>query len=121
MNGYEALRERTKRFAVDVVKMIDGLPGGRSIEVLSKQLLRAATSVGANYRGACRARSKAEFIAKMHIVQEESDETQYWMELLYSTGALNERSYLDLQSEARELTAIFTASEATARSNLKKR
>ncbi len=115
MNDFEQLRARTKEFAVRMVKTIDALPSRRSTDVLSRQALRSATSIGANYREACRARSKAEFVAKIHTVQEEADETQYWLELLHEAGAMSDEEYGDLHQEASELTAIFTASEKTAR------
>lgn len=117
MNDYEMLRARTKEFAVRMVRTIDTLPVRRSTEVLSRQALRSATSIGANYRAACRARSKTEFVSKIHTVQEEADETQYWLELLRGSGALREEDYRDLHREASELTAIFTASEKTAELN----
>ena len=111
------LRERTKNLAIRIVKMTDGLPRRMSSDVLAKQLVRCATSVGANYRAACRARSHSEFVSKMQIVQEEADETQYWLELLFKTGVLAEQEYQSLDKEASELTAIFTSSAATARKN----
>jgi four helix bundle protein len=120
MGDFEALRDRTKKFAAVVVRTIDGLPRRRSTEVLGNQVLRSATAIGANYRAACRARSKAEFIAKMHTVQEEADETQYWLDLLHASGAIAEPLYQKLRSEATELTAIFCASEKTARVSLLK-
>jgi four helix bundle protein len=79
------LKERTKRFAVQIIKFIDGLKQSPSIIVLSKQIIRSATSIGANYRAACGARSNAEFIAKLQIAREESDETLYWLELFQLT------------------------------------
>lgn len=119
MDDFERLRQRAKQFAIEVIRLADSLPRCRSSEVLGKQIIRSATSIGANYRAACRSRSKAEFIAKMHVVQEEADETQYWLELLHGTGAIAETDYRRLYGEARELTAIFTASEKTARLNRK--
>jgi len=115
VNQAAELRDRTRNFAVRVIKMTDGLPRRMSTEILAKQLVRCATSAGANYRAACRARSHAEFVSKMQIVQEEADETQYWLELLFRVGVLTEKEYLLLEREASELTAIFTASAATAR------
>ncbi len=115
MGDYEALRERTKIFAFSVVRVVDALPWKRSTEVLGKQVLRSATSIGANYRAACRARSKSEFASKLHIVQEEADETVYWIDLLHEAGSLDESDYRKIRSEACELTAIFTASEKTVR------
>ncbi len=118
MNDYDVLRNRTKKFAVDVINVIDSLPQGRSTNVLGSQLLRSATAIGANYRAACRARSKAEFVSKMHVVQEEADETQYWIELLHESGGMDERNWQSMMQEAKELTAIFTATEKTARANM---
>jgi four helix bundle protein len=117
VNQAAELRDRTRDFAVRVVKMTDELPRRMSVDVLAKQLVRCATSVGANYRAACRARSHSEFVSKMQIVQEEADETQYWLELLFRVGVLNENEYLLIEKEASELTAIFTSSAATARKN----
>src|SRR5438045_1130487 len=82
----DEFKDRTKRFAVRVIRLVDSLPQKRSADVVGKQLLRAATSVGANYRAACRARSKAEFCAKLGIVEEEGDECVYWLELLIDAG-----------------------------------
>ena len=113
----EALRERTKDFAVRVIRFVEKSPKGIARTVLARQLIRCATSVGANYRAACRARSRAEFAAKMQIVQEEADEAQYWLELLETldrdlTGELSK-----LRLESTELSAIFTASISTIRRN----
>jgi len=111
------LRDRTRNFAVQIVAMVDKLPRRLSTEILVKQLVRCATSVGANYRAACRARSHSEFVSKMQIVQEEADESQYWLELLFRTEALKEAEFRPLEKEASESTAIFTSSAATARKN----
>jgi four helix bundle protein len=111
------LRDRTKDFAVRVITVADEIPRRLSTEILVKQLVRCATSVGANYRATCRARSHSEFVSKMQIVQEEADESQYWLELLFQIGALKESEFRPLEKEASELTAIFTASAATARKN----
>ena len=80
------LRKRTKKFALDTIKFVESLPKGKTAEIIGRQLLRSGTSVGANYRAACRARSSADFIAKMGIVEEELDESIYWMELLVDSG-----------------------------------
>jgi four helix bundle protein len=108
------LKERTKKFAVQVIKFTDGLKQSVSMTVLSKQVIRSATSIGANYRAACIARSKAEFIAKLQICREESDETIYWLEIIRETS--NAHDMDGLIKEAGELTAIFTAALKTARS-----
>jgi four helix bundle protein len=97
--------------------MADGIPRRLSTEILLKQLIRCATSVGANYRAACRARSHSESVSKMQIAQEEADETQYWLDLLFRIGELKEDEFRPLEKEASELTAIFTSSAATARKN----
>ncbi len=78
----EELKTRTKAFAVRVIRLVDALPRSLAAQVVGRQLLRSATSVGANYRAACRAQSRAEFAAKLSIVVEEADETLYWLELL---------------------------------------
>jgi four helix bundle protein len=110
----DELKKRTKKFAIEVIRFIDGLRRSASMSVLSKQVIRSATSIGANYRAACCARSKAEFIAKLQIVREESDETQYWLELVRETNGQSKTD--DLLKEASELTAIFTSALKTIRS-----
>jgi len=117
MANYEHLKERTKKFALAVIRATQTLSKNWINEVLGRQLVRAATSVGANYRSACRARSKADFISKIGIVEEESDEVQYWLELLQVLGALSDEKVVPLHQEAGELTAIFTASRRTAKQN----
>jgi four helix bundle protein len=109
------LRTRTKKFALRVMKLVDALPHTRSAEVVGKQLLRSATSVGANYRAAQRGRSRAEFLAKLGIVEEESDESAYWLELLIESGTVAEKALADLLRESNEITAMIVASIRTAR------
>ena len=99
-----------------VIRLVEALPKSYAAEVIGKQLLRAATSVGANYRAACRARSKAEFIAKLGIVEEESDECSYWLELLVEADLVKHERVVDLMKEADEITAIMVSSIQTARS-----
>jgi four helix bundle protein len=111
----EELRDRTKAFALRVIRLFRSLPYRTDTQVLGKQLLRCGTSVAANYRAACRARSKAEFVAKMGLVVEEADETILWIELLTESGIVSVEKTESLLEEARELTAIFTASVRTAR------
>jgi four helix bundle protein len=111
----EDLKKRTKLFAVATIKLVGSLPTGLPAAIIGKQLLRAATSVGANYRAACRARSRADFISKITIVEEEADECLYWIELLQEVGNIDSRSTGALYAEAFELTAIFTASVKTAK------
>ena len=111
------LRERTKDFALRIVRMFSALPKTTEAQVLGKQLLRSGTSIGANYRAACRSRSRAEFAAKLGIVAEEADETIYWLELIRDGNVLPESKIADLLREADELTAIFTAGRRTSSRN----
>src|SRR3954469_15672425 len=104
-----ALQARTKAFALRVLQLVEHLPKTSGGRVLANQLARSATSVGANYRAACRSRSRAEFAAKLGIVAEEADETAYWLELLRDANLLTEAKLFELLREANELTAIFTA------------
>jgi four helix bundle protein len=109
------LKERTKRFALMVINIVEMLPKGKTIDVLSRQLLRSGTSVGANYRAACRAKSTADFISKMGIVEEEADETIYWMELIIEAGFSRQRELNSLLDEANQILAITVSSIKTAR------
>ena len=115
----EDLKERTKKFALEIIKLAERLPKNRITNVLSTQLLRSATSVGANYRAACRARSRADFIYKMGIVEEEADEALYWLELLFDAKLAEQNKIQDLMAEASEIVAIVVASIKTARRNKK--
>ena len=114
----EELKERTKQFALRVVKLFRLLPRAAEARVIGGQLLRSGTAVAANYRAACRARSKAEFIAKIGVVVEEADETVFWLELLVDAGIIPKQRLEALQTEANELLAIFAASQRTAKSTL---
>jgi len=111
------LKERTKRFALKVIKLVETLPRGRTADILGRQLLSAGTSVGANYRAACRARSTADFISKMGIVEEETDETIYWVELLIESALVHKEDVNHLLDEANQLLAITVSSIRTARRN----
>ena len=111
----EELKKRTKKFALDTIKLIEDFPKTKTGDVIGRQLLRSATSVGANYRAACRARSQADFISKLGIVEEESDESLFWLELTTEAGLISKDKTSALMSEADELTAIFTASRKTAK------
>ena len=108
------LKNRTKQFALRALKLLAALPNTTEGRVLGRQLARSATSVGANYRAACRGRSKAEFIAKLGIVEEEADESAYWMELIVEGGLLLKNKVDSLRQEACELTAIIAASRLSA-------
>jgi four helix bundle protein len=111
------LGRRTKAFALRIIRVVTALPRSPIADVLGRQLLRSGTSVGANYREACRARSKADFAAKAGICAQESDESLYWLELLADSGLMRRSRLADLQKEANELVAIFTSSVKTARRN----
>lgn len=112
------LKTRTKRFGLRVIRLVESLPNTQTGRVIGNQLIRSGTSVGANYRAACRGRSKAEFIAKAGISIEEADESLYWMEMLIESELVPEQRLTDLMKEADELIAILTASVKTARKNL---
>lgn len=115
MQSPDALRDRTKKFAIRIVKLYQALPEVGAGQIIGKQLLRSGTSVGANYRAACRARSRAEFISKLGVVVEEADEPMYWLELLTESRTVPEAKLELLKTEAKELTAIFTAARHTSR------
>lgn len=112
------LKERTKQLALRIIHLTESLPKSRTADVIARQLLRSGTSVGANYRSACRARSQADFISKIGIAIEEADESLYWMELLVDAGLINAARLESLMKEADELIAILTASSQTAKRNL---
>ena len=111
----EGLKDRTKRFALLVIRLCQGLPRSQAGTVITRQLLRSATSVGANYRAVCRARSNADFVSKLGIVLEEADETLFWLELLVDSGLAQPWKTAALLREANELVAIFVASLRTAK------
>jgi four helix bundle protein len=116
-NDYNNLKIRTQKFALEIINLTKALDNSQPAKVIGNQLLRAATSVGANYRAACRARSKADFISKITIVEEEADECVYWLELIEMSKLLTENQIENLKKEANELTAIFTSSGKTAKEN----
>src|ERR1700681_4403378 len=113
--GPEELRVRTKTFAVRIVRMYKSLPHGTDAQVMGKQLLRCGTSVAANYRASCRARSRAEFAARIGIVAEEADESGFWLEMLAEAEIVRMAMLKELLQESKELTAIFTATQQTTR------
>jgi four helix bundle protein len=114
MNPTE-LKQRTKDFGKRVIKLIEALPKNVTASVIGRQLLRSATSVGANYRAVCRARSRADFIAKLGIVEEECDESLYWLEILVETNQIKAALVSELLKESEEILAIIVASAKTAR------
>jgi four helix bundle protein len=111
----EQLKNRTKQFAIRIVKLFRSLPRTEDARIMGKQILRSGTSVAANYRAVCRARSKAEFVAKIGVVVEEADETVFWLELLVETEIVRESKMKSLLLEVNEFLAIFAASQYTAR------
>ncbi len=115
----KTFKERTKKFALGVAKLVESLPRTRTAEVLGRQLLRSGTSVGANYRSACRGRSASDVVAKLGIVEEEADESIYWMELLSDSGSVPAESLAALSKEANEIVAMTVASIKTLRSKKK--
>ena len=102
---------------MNVVRLVEALPKAQSSDIVGKQLMRSAISVGANYRAACKARSKSDFISKIGIAEEEADETQYWLEILFALDRIGIDHSKALHAEAQELTAILTSSGKTARAN----
>jgi len=111
------LRKRMKEFGLRVIRLVEALPKTQTSAVIGKQLLDCALSVGANYRAACKGKSKADFIAKLGIVEEEADESVYWMEMLVEAKVIKSNLVAGLIAEANELTAIIAASRITAKKN----
>ena len=111
------LQERRFEFGLRIVRLVESLPKVRSADVLGRQLLRCGTSVGANYWAATCARSRADFIAKLGIFEEECDETMYWMDMLIEPKLIREHQTRELRSEAEELLAIIASSIKTSRRN----
>jgi len=116
MTKPEELKERSKQFAIRIIKLFPLLPKTEEARVIGRQILRSGTSVAANYRAVCRARSKAEFIAKIGVVVEEADETVFWLELLVQAGIVQQDQVEGILAEANELLAIFAASQRTVKS-----
>ena len=113
----DELKERTKQFALRVMRLVDALPKSAKGRALASQLTRSGTSVAANYRAACRGRSRAEFIAKIGVVEEEADETALWLELIIADALLSKKKVQSLLDEANELVAIMAASYISAQKN----
>ncbi|MGH9326594.1 MAG: four helix bundle protein [Terriglobia bacterium] len=116
MHQSTQLKERTKEFAIRIVRMFQSLPRTEEARILGRQVLRSGTSVAANYCAVCRSRSRAEFVAKIGTVVEEMDETVFWLELLTETSIVNPKQMDNLRAEANELLAIFAASQRTVKS-----
>jgi len=110
------MKQRTKQFALRVIKLVNALPRTTAGNTIGRQLVRSGTSVGANYRAACRGRSRADFVAKLGIVEEEADESGFWLELVIDSGLLSQKLVQPLLKEAQEIVAIMVASRKTASS-----
>jgi four helix bundle protein len=110
----DELEKRTKRFALDIIRLVKAFPKDKAADVIAYQLLRSGTSIGANYREATRAESKADFVHKLGMVQKEANETVYWLDLVQESEMINEEVVAPILSEAKELLAIFGASHKTA-------
>jgi four helix bundle protein len=113
----QQMKDRTKKFAIQTIMALRKLPKNTENEVISKQLIKSSTSVAANYRATCRAKSKADFINKVKVVEEEADESCFWMEVITEIDTNQLNNFNLLLKEAGELTAIFTATGKTIRSN----
>jgi four helix bundle protein len=109
------LKNRTKRFAIEVIKLCEELPKTMAGRAIGNQIIRSSTSVAANYRAACRARSKAEFASRIGVVEEEADETGFWLELIGETSLMSTSRLRPLLQEADELTRIMVASSRRVR------
>lgn len=115
----DAFKQRTRDYAVRILRLVEAMPATRTGDILGRQLVCSATSVGANYRAACRARSRKDFLNKLGIVEEELDECLYWLDLIEVTKAMNGSRLEGLKKEADELLAMTVASIRTARANAK--
>ena len=111
----QEFQQRTREVALQVIRLVDSLPKSRGADAICRQLVRSGTSIGANYRAACRAQSRAAMIAKLSIVEEESDETLYWMELLVQAEIVKESRLGELMQEVEEIPAMVVASFRTLR------
>ena len=114
----DQLKNRTKHFSLTVLNLIEKMPNSMSTRVVINQIAKSATSVGANYRAVCRARSDREFVAKLNIVLEEADETQFWLEIIEEMKWISQSELNDLQKEANELVAIFVSTLKTVNNRL---
>src|SRR5215213_8210706 len=109
----EEMKLRTKQFALRIIRLVESLPQTKTADVIGKQLLRSGTSVGANYRASCRAKSSADFISKLAIVEEEADESIYWMELLIEANIVKENLLDNLMNETNQILSIIVSSIKT--------
>lgn len=113
----QEFKDRTKRVALRIIRLVEALPRTRTADVIGRQLLRSGTSIGANYRAACRGRSPADVIAKLGIVEEEADESIYWLELLIDASIIPASRLDELKVELNEIVAMTVASQKTVRRN----
>lgn len=111
----DEMKERTRTFALRIIRLVESLPSTRTADVLGKQLLRSGTSVGANYRSACRGKSLSDFIAKLGIVEEEADESIYWIELLVESKQIKKKLVVSLLDEANQIVSIIVAAIRTSK------
>ena len=111
----EIFKGRTRQLALEIIQLVESLPRSRAADVIGRQLLRSGTSIGANYRAACRGKSKADVISKLAIVEEEADETIYWMELLIESKIVQPSRLAELMKESNEIVAMVVASIKTLR------
>jgi four helix bundle protein len=116
----ELLKERTQNLALRMIKLVESLPNTPTANIVGKQLIRCGTSVGANYRAACRGKSRADFIAKLGIVEEEADEVIYWIEILVKSDLVKQSKVENLLDEAKQILAIIISSINTARGGKRK-
>jgi len=114
------MKNRTKKFALRIIKLVEALPKTKTGEVVGKQLLRCGTSVAANYRAACRAKSTSDFVAKLGIVEEEGDESMFWLEIIIESGLMRKELIESLLTEADEIVAIIVSSKKTTKDNILK-
>jgi len=110
----DELKQRTKQFALRIIKLVNALPNTTAGRTIGNQLIRCGTSTGANYRAACRGRSKADFVAKLGIVEEEVDESAFWLEVIIESGLMKKELVESLLKEADEITAIIVASRKSS-------
>lgn len=111
----KTFKARTKKLAVAIIKQVDKLPRSLASDVIARQVLRSGTSIGANYRAACRAKSTPDMINKLKIVEEESDETAYWLEILVESGLVQREQAADIYMETNEILAMTITSIKTLR------
>jgi four helix bundle protein len=114
----EEIKKRTKQIGLEVIKLIDDLPNKTSSKAIANQIMRSSTSIGANYRAACRAKSDADFINKLKIVEEEADETIYWLEVLEESGLIALEKVVTIKKETNEILSIVVASINTVRNRI---